>query len=148
MILYILCLVTQLYPTLCNPMDCSPPGSSVRGDSPGKDTGIGSSCRPCPPPGDLPDPGIEPGSPALQANSLPAELPGKPHIHIYIYTCKLITKIRSDNTAITSHSYNYVVKTFKKIYSLRQVSNLQYSTVSTFHLLYTFVPLGPAGSPG
>ena len=42
MILYILCLVTQLYPTLCNPMDCSPPGSSVRGDSPGKDTGISS----------------------------------------------------------------------------------------------------------
>ena len=28
-------------------------------------------------PGDLPDPGIEPGSPALQADSSPAELPGK-----------------------------------------------------------------------
>ena len=27
---------------------------------------------------DLPDPGIEPGSPALQADSLPAELGGKP----------------------------------------------------------------------
>ena len=26
---------------------------------------------PCPPPGDLPNPGIEPGSPALQADSLP-----------------------------------------------------------------------------
>ena len=25
----------------CNPMDCSPPGSSVRGDSPGKNTGVG-----------------------------------------------------------------------------------------------------------
>ena len=34
---------------------------------------------PCPPPGDLPDPGTEPRSPALQADSLPAELPGKPH---------------------------------------------------------------------
>ena len=32
---------------------------------------------PCPPPGDLPDPGIELGSPALHADSLPAELPGK-----------------------------------------------------------------------
>ena len=31
-----------------------------------------------PSPGDLPNPGIEPGSPALQADSLPAELPGKP----------------------------------------------------------------------
>ena len=29
-------------------------------------------------PGDLSDPGIELGSPALQADSLPAELPGKP----------------------------------------------------------------------
>ena len=28
--------------------------------------------------GDLPNPGIEPGSPALQEDSLPAELPGKP----------------------------------------------------------------------
>ena len=31
-----------------------------------------------PPPGDLPDPGIEPGSPALQADSLLSEPPGKP----------------------------------------------------------------------
>ena len=33
---------------------------------------------PFPPPGDLPDPGIEPRSPALQADSLPPELQGKP----------------------------------------------------------------------
>ena len=36
---------------------------------------------PCPPPGDLPDPGTEPespASPALQADSLPAEPSGKP----------------------------------------------------------------------
>ena len=33
---------------------------------------------PFPSPKDLPDPGIEPGSPALQADSLPAKLPGKP----------------------------------------------------------------------
>ena len=31
----VLCLVTQLCLTLCNPMDCSQPGSSVREDSPG-----------------------------------------------------------------------------------------------------------------
>ena len=34
---------------------------------------------PYPSPGDLPDPGIEPGSPALQADSLPMELSGKSH---------------------------------------------------------------------
>ena len=33
---------------------------------------------PCPPPGDLPNPGIEPRSPALQTNSLPSEPQGKP----------------------------------------------------------------------
>ena len=32
---------------------------------------------PCPPPGNLPNPGIEPRSPTLQADSLPSEPPGK-----------------------------------------------------------------------
>ena len=36
-----MCLVTQLCLTLCDPMDCSPPASSVHGDSPGKNTGVG-----------------------------------------------------------------------------------------------------------
>ena len=36
-----LCLVTQSCLTLCDPMDCSPPGSSVHGDSPGKTTRVG-----------------------------------------------------------------------------------------------------------
>ena len=35
------CSVTQSYLTLHNPMDCSPPGSSVHGDSPGQNTGVG-----------------------------------------------------------------------------------------------------------
>ena len=35
-----MCLVAQLCPTLCDPVDCSPPGSSVHGDSPGKNTGV------------------------------------------------------------------------------------------------------------
>ena len=33
---------------------------------------------PCPSAGDLPDPGIKPGSPVLQADSLPSKTPGKP----------------------------------------------------------------------
>ena len=36
-----LCLVAQSCPTLCDPMDCSLLGSSVHGDSPGKNTGVG-----------------------------------------------------------------------------------------------------------
>ena len=63
---YAVCLVAQSCPTLCDPMDCSPPGSSVRGDSPGKNTGVG--CRALLPPADLPHPGIEPRSPTLQAD--------------------------------------------------------------------------------
>ena len=36
---------------------------------------------PFPSPGDLPDPGIKPRSPALQADALLSELPGTPHAH-------------------------------------------------------------------
>ena len=36
------------------------------------------NAQPIPSPADLPDPGIEPGSPALQVDSLPTELSGKP----------------------------------------------------------------------
>ena len=54
-------------------MDSSPTGSSVDGDSPGKNTGVIYS----PAPGDGPNPGIEPRSPALQAYSLTSEPPGK-----------------------------------------------------------------------
>ena len=36
-----LCLVTQSCPTVCDPMNCSPQGSSVHVDSPSKNTGVG-----------------------------------------------------------------------------------------------------------
>ena len=35
------CLVTQSCWSLCDFMDCSPPGSPIHGDSPGKNTGVG-----------------------------------------------------------------------------------------------------------
>ena len=88
-------------PTLC---DCSLPYSSVHGNSPGRNTGVGCHaflegifqsqgsnpglphCRqilywsgsPFPSPGELPNSEIKPGSPGLQVDSLPAELPGNP----------------------------------------------------------------------
>ena len=37
----VLCFLAELCPTLCDPMGCSPPGSSVHVDSPGKNTGAG-----------------------------------------------------------------------------------------------------------
>ena len=55
-------LLLQSSPTLCEPMDYTPPGSSVHGILQAR---ILKS--PCPPPGDLPDPGIEPMSPVSPA---------------------------------------------------------------------------------
>ena len=69
----------QLCLTLCDPMDCSPP--------PWAPLSMGFSRQeywnglPFPSPEDLPPAGIEPGSSALQADSFPAESPGKPISH-------------------------------------------------------------------
>ena len=60
--------------TLCNPMDCSLPGFFVHGIFQQEYW----SRLPFPSPGDLPDPGIEPRSPTIQAGTLPSEPPGKP----------------------------------------------------------------------
>ena len=51
------CLVIQSCSTLCDPLDCSPPGSSVHRDS------LYWSGLPCSPPGDLPNRGSNPGLP-------------------------------------------------------------------------------------
>ena len=64
------CLVAQLWPTICDPMDCNLLGTSVHGDFPGKNTGVDWHALLQ---GNLPNPGIKPRSPALQADSLPAE---------------------------------------------------------------------------
>ena len=72
-----MCMCAKLSLTLCDPMDPNPPGFSV----PGISRQECWSGLPVPPPGDLPDPGIKPvspASPALQADSLPAEPSGKP----------------------------------------------------------------------
>ena len=61
--------VAQLCTTLCNPMDCK----SVEFSRPEY-----WSEQPFLSPGDLPNPGIKPRSPALQADFLPAEPQGKP----------------------------------------------------------------------
>ena len=65
---------------LCNPMDCTLPAFSVDRVFAGK---------PCPPPGDLPNPGIGLGPPALQADFLaskPREKPTTEYTCVYIYT--------------------------------------------------------------
>ena len=44
LLVVVVALVAQWCLILCDPMDCSPPGSSVHGDSPGKSTGLGCHC--------------------------------------------------------------------------------------------------------
>ena len=65
--------VAQSYLTLCNHMDCSPPDSSLQGILQARvlEWVVISS------PGDLPNPGIEPVSPAFQADTLTSEPPGR-----------------------------------------------------------------------
>ena len=61
------CLVAQSCLTLCDPMDHSPPGSSYPWGFSRQEHWSGLPCRP---PGDLPNLGTEPRSPASQANSI------------------------------------------------------------------------------
>ena len=71
-----MCSVTQWYPTLCGPMDYSPPGFSVHGIFQARIlewVAIPFSR------GSL-NPDIKPRSTILQADSLPFEPPGKPNM--------------------------------------------------------------------
>ena len=61
--------ITQLCPTLCSPMNYTVHGILQARIQEWVDS---------PSPGGLPNPGIEPRSPVLQVNSLPAKPPGKP----------------------------------------------------------------------
>ena len=72
--------IAQSCATLCSPMDCSLPGSSNHGIFQARVL----EWLPFPSPGDLIDTGFEPMSPALQADALPSEPPGKP-------ICKMIS---------------------------------------------------------
>ena len=71
---YVCVLVAQLCLTLCNPMNCSPPGFSVHGILQARIL----EWIAIPFPEDLPDPGIEPWSAASQVDSLPFELQESP----------------------------------------------------------------------
>ena len=72
------CLVTQLCLTLCDPMGCSPPGSSVHGIL----QAWILQWVPFPSPGDFPNPGTEHASPpsaVVQVDSLPLSHLGSPN---------------------------------------------------------------------
>ena len=70
------CEVAQSYLTLCDPVDCSPLSMGFSRQE-------YWSGLPFPSPGDLPNPGIKPRSPALQADAYPLSHQGSP-VYIYI----------------------------------------------------------------
>ena len=72
----VLCLVSQSSPTLRPHGLCSPPGSSVHGDSPGKNIGVGCYALLQ---GIFPTQGANGGLPCCRWILYPTELPGKPH---------------------------------------------------------------------
>ena len=78
MLYSLLCSVAQSCPTPCNLTDCSPPGFSVHGILQASNW----SGLPFLSPEELPNPGIEPWSPAWQADSLPFELQGSLPCHV------------------------------------------------------------------
>ena len=75
--LLFLCLVAQSCPTLCDPIDYK-----VRGILQAR----ALEWVAIPSPGDLPNPGIKPRSPALQSDSLPTEPPGKPLLFLITFS--------------------------------------------------------------
>ena len=81
----------------------------------GKNTGVGS--QPFPSPGDLPNPGIKPGSPELQADSLPpkpqgSELPQQSHY--WAYTLKKIIIEKDTCTPVFIAPLFTIARTWKQ----------------------------------
>ena len=97
--------VTQLFPTLCNPMDCTLPSSSIHGILQARILEW-----------DLPNPGIEPRSPELLADSLPSEPLRLLYLFIYkrwivnlvlfdFHQLKKKTQLATSNYSLPSNSY-------------------------------------------
>ena len=111
--------------TLCNPMDCSPAGFSVHGDSPGKNTGVGCHAL------DLLNSGIEPISlmfPDWQADSLLAPS-GKPSIYHTVKYSHVVHHISG-----TYLSYNWKFVAFYYLHSILPSPTFHFCVLSMFTL--------------
>ena len=94
------CLVAKLCLTLCDPVDCSPLGSSVRFPKPQYQSGLLF-----PSPGDLPHPGIKPVSPAFAGRFFTTESPRKPFWSISIPSTPLLNTDRFEPDAFSPTKY-------------------------------------------
>ena len=92
---------------------------------------------PLPPPGDLSDPGIEPGSqglnlglgiepgsPTLQADSLPSEPPGKPSTHTHTHTPQWNTHTHTHPIVKHTHTHTHTHTIVKLLLGRKAMTNL------------------------
>ena len=97
--------VTQSRLTLCDPW-------TVVGQAP---LSMGFSRQeywsglPFPSPRNLPDPGIEPESPVLQADSLPSELPGNPSAPLNLLSIFIENSFRAEKSLFYPKAFQYHV---------------------------------------
>ena len=130
--------VAQSCLTLCDPMECSPSGSSVHGDSPGKNTRVG--CH-APSPRDLPNPGAEPASPlspTLAGRSFTTEPPGKPVLETLSYLLSVLglvplTSSPLGQAAFLSWSCNSHVLGFMEAHWLSKNGILEIAPIPSNH---------------
>ena len=111
-----MCLVAQSYLTPCNSTRILCAWGFSRQEY--------WSGLPIPSPGKLPDPGIEPGSPALQADSLPADLSRKPMV--------TINQSKRDKTQIRNISNGKEVKTITAT-EIKEDTNIQRGYYNQFN---------------
>ena len=123
----------QLCPTLCDPMDCNPPGFSVYGDSPDKNTGVGCCALLQ---GIFLTQGSNPGLLHLlnwQVGSLPLAPPGKPLVEgiklhqIDLFLGKFVYQIYKNHAKIRRFLKQPCVLPFK-------LFPMAYHTVSDFYI--------------
>ena len=143
----------QVVSDSCDPMDSSPPVSSVYGIFQARILGG----LPFPSPGDPPAPGIEPGSPALQAHSLHLSYEGSslivlvPKIQINISNCPtdLVTKIAYSASNWIKANISLPIyflhshRTSANFTTTYQVSSIRYTWSSIFpnclHFMQTLI---------
>ena len=112
-----------------DPMDISLPGSSAHGFSQAR---VLEEVE-FPSPGDLPNPGVEPSSPALQADSLQNEPPGKPKMRLDYVTLLKSLSLSTFYDSKSCHASNRLAP-FTSVYLVKDTNFYMHSVITGFSL--------------